>query len=209
MDGISQTPENAAKSAVIVDDETRAWRAGIRRDRLSAREAIAPAEHAHWSRSIAAHLEKACAALAPGVVAFCFPVRGEFDAQPLVCRLLDRGWRAQMPVALDADAPMRFRDWSPDCAMTCDRHGIPIPDGLDSVTTPDLLLVPLVAFDARGYRLGYGGGYFDRTLAQLGGDAQSWGVGFEIARVADIRPQAHDRRLDAVITEAGWFPSPA
>ena len=68
---------------------------------------------------------------------------------------------------------------------------------------PNIILLPLVAFDRQGFRLGYGGGYFDRTLAALVPRPLAIGVGFELARVADIRPQAHDLPLDAVVTEAG------
>jgi len=86
--------------------------------------------------------------------------------------------------------------------MGVDRHGIPIPqDGPNIV--PDIVLLPLVAFDTQGFRLGYGGGYFDRTLAMLVPRPLAIGVGFELGRVADIRPQAHDIRLNAVCTEIG------
>jgi hypothetical protein len=88
--------------------------------------------------------------------------------------------------------------------MGADRYGIPIPaDG--AALMPDIVLLPLLAFDAQGFRLGYGGGYFDRTLAAMVPRPQAIGVGFELGRVADIRPQAHDARLDAIVTEAGVF----
>ena len=115
---------------------------------------------------------------------------------------MDRGWRICVPTVVKADAPMTFRAWAADSAMTVDRHGIPIPaDG--AVLIPDVVLLPLVAFDARGFRLGYGGGYFDRTLAGIAPRPLAVGVGFELARVDSIRPQAHDIPLDAVVTEAG------
>lgn len=86
--------------------------------------------------------------------------------------------------------------------MTIDRHAIPIPaDG--AVLVPDVVLLPLVAFDRRGFRLGYGGGYFDRTLAAIVPRPFTVGIGFEIARVDTIQPQQHDIPLDAVVTEAG------
>jgi 5,10-methenyltetrahydrofolate synthetase len=90
--------------------------------------------------------------------------------------------------------------------MSEDRHGIPIPGGGPAID-PDIVLLPLVAFDTAGYRLGYGGGYFDRTLAARVPRPLAIGVGFELGRVADIRPQGHDVRLDAVVTEAGVFRS--
>lgn len=86
--------------------------------------------------------------------------------------------------------------------MTTDRHGIPIPAG-DGSLHPEVVLLPLVAFDADGYRIGYGGGYFDRTLAAMSPRPLAIGVGFELARVDSTGPQAHDIRLDVIVTEAG------
>jgi 5,10-methenyltetrahydrofolate synthetase len=86
--------------------------------------------------------------------------------------------------------------------MTVDPYGIPIP-ATPPAPPPDVLLIPLVAFDAAGYRLGYGGGYFDRTLAALDPRPLSVGVGFELARVADLQPAPHDIPLDRIVTEAG------
>jgi 5-formyltetrahydrofolate cyclo-ligase len=107
-----------------------------------------------------------------------------------------------MPVVTAVDAPMHFHAWTPASVMGTDRYGIPIPaDG--AAVIPDIVLLPLLAFDAQGFRLGYGGGYFDRTLAAMAPRPQAIGVGFELGRVADIRPQAHDVRLDAIVTEAG------
>jgi 5,10-methenyltetrahydrofolate synthetase len=88
--------------------------------------------------------------------------------------------------------------------MQDDRYGIPTPiEGEFAV--PEVLLIPVNAFDAQGYRLGYGGGFFDRTLAALNPAPLTIGVGFELSRVETIDPQAHDIRLDAIVTEAGVF----
>jgi 5,10-methenyltetrahydrofolate synthetase len=95
--------------------------------------------------------------------------------------------------------------------MLADRYGIPTPSSGNFVT-PDALLLPVNAFDAAGYRLGYGGGYFDRTLAALNSAQQpvrprplAIGVGFELARVGSICPEPHDLPLDAMVTERGVF----
>ena len=102
--------------------------------------------------------------------------------------------------AFEADRPLSFHSWEPGAEMATDRHGIPIPaDGEDVV--PDVVLVPLNAFDARGFRLGYGGGYFDRTLETL--VATAIGVGFELGRAATVFPQDHDRPMDWIVTEEG------
>ncbi len=112
------------------------------------------------------------------------------------------GWQACMPVVVAENMPMAFHAWTPQTAMISDRYGIPIPAEPRELL-PDVLLVPLVAFDAAGYRLGYGGGYFDRTLAQLSPAPLTIGVGYELGRVDSILPEAHDIPLDRIVTEAG------
>lgn len=182
--------------------DSAAFRAQVRRERIAARVALAADEHARASAAIEARLESLLSAWSPRVVAFCWPLRREFDCRPLVARLMDRGWRAAQPVVLAHAAPMVFRPWTPATPMTEDRHGIPIPAGDDTIV-PDLVLLPLVAFDAQGFRIGYGGGYFDRTLATLSPRPYSVGVGFELARIDTVRPEPHDIPLDAIVTESG------
>ena len=178
------------------------FRAALRREKLAARVALDPAAHAALSAALERHLSALLRPLAPQTLAFCAPVRGEFDARPLASRLIGLGWHAAMPVVTAVDAPMHFHAWTPASMMGTDRYGIPIPaDG--AAVIPDIVLLPLLAFDPAGYRLGYGGGYFDRTLAAMAPRPQAIGVGFELGRVADIRPQAHDVRLAAIVTEAG------
>ena len=94
--------------------------------------------------------------------------------------------------------------WTNETALEPDRYGIPTPVAGDFVL-PDLILLPLNGFDAAGYRLGYGGGYFDRTLAALSPRPLAVGVGFEINRLDSIRPENHDQRLDWIVSEAGSF----
>lgn len=194
MSPLPPSPEHAADCAAI--------RAALRREKLAARLAMPAAVHAEASACITGHLRNLLATRAPGTIAFCAPVQNEHDTRPLIAELLTLGWRAAMPVVVSKNDAMAFRSWTPDCAMTDDRHGIPIP-AAGAERKPDVVLLPLVAFDPAGYRLGYGGGYFDRTLAAQVPRPLAFGVGFELARVPDIRPQAHDVRLDAIITEAG------
>jgi len=180
--------------------DSAAFRSRLRRERIAARLALPDEEHARASAVIEHHLENLLAARPPQVIAFCWPLRREFDCRPLVGRLLASGWGAAQPVVTAEAAPMVFRPWTPETPMTTDRHGIPIPAG-DQTVVPDVVLLPLVAFDAHGYRIGYGGGYFDRTLAVLAPRPFAIGVGFELARVTSVRPEPHDVRLDALVTE--------
>jgi 5,10-methenyltetrahydrofolate synthetase len=173
-----------------------------RRLKLDAREAMSAIGRAHATELIVAHLAALLAAGPPKAIAFCSPVRGEVDCRPLIERLLASGWRACQPVVVTPAAPMEFRTWTPESLMAADRHGIPIP-AAGQLTLPDVVLLPLVAFDEEGYRLGYGGGYFDRTLAALAPRPLTIGVGFELACLDSIRPQAHDVPLDVIVTESG------
>lgn len=191
---MKNTTENTANRSAV--------RTALRREKIAAREALPPLEHARHSAPVAAHLALLLARLAPRVLGFCWPFRGEFDCRPLVARLLADGVRACLPLVVEPDAAMAFREWRPDCAMAIDRHGIHYPVA-GMALTPDVLLMPVNAFDARGFRLGYGGGYFDRTLAALNPPPLAIGVGFELARVATTHPGVHDIALDAVVTEAG------
>ena len=177
-------------------------RAVLRREKIAAREALSAALHARLSAALEQHLTDLLQRCPPRVLGFCWPYRAEFDCRPLVTRLIAAGIRACLPVVKTAESAMDFREWRPESIMTSDRYGIHFPSS-GAALIPDLLLIPVNAFDAKGYRLGYGSGYFDRTLASLAPPPLSIGVGFELARVASIDPQSHDIPLDAVVTEAG------
>lgn len=203
MSDAQRPVEQPANNAANRDADDMPARARLRREKIAARQALPAAEHARLSALLESHLEREFARRAAGVVAFCWPIRGEFDARPLVGRLLARGWRACMPIVETIAAPMSFRLWTPAAAMDVDPYGIPIPAATVVSPPPDIVLLPLVAFDAAGFRLGYGGGYFDRTLAALSPQPAAWGIGFELGRTAALRPQAHDVRLDLIVTELG------
>ena len=139
----------------------------------------------------------------PGrTVAFCWPVQNEPDLRPLLDRWREQGVVSALPVVMAAGMPLRFRAWQQGDAMLPDPYGIPTPCAGEFVL-PDAIFLPLNAFDPAGFRLGYGGGYFDRTLAALSPPVLAIGVGFEIGRLPTVWPQAHDIRLDWIVTEAG------
>jgi 5,10-methenyltetrahydrofolate synthetase len=188
------------------DARIAALRKALRSERIAAREALPAAERQALTGRIETHLDALVARLAPGCLAFCWPWRGEVDLLPWARRWLaaDPARRAALPVVLTPARPMEFLRWRPDAPMATDHHGIPIPAG-DEPVSPELLIVPLNVFDAAGYRLGYGGGYFDRTLAALDPAPTCVGVAFELARCESTHPQAHDKPMDWVVTEAGVF----
>jgi 5,10-methenyltetrahydrofolate synthetase len=177
-------------------------RALLRRQCIAARENLPAQVHAEYSLRIEAALWSWLAGRAPAAIGFYWPVRREFDARPLVGRLLGLGWRAGLPVVHGPARAMSYRAWTPASAMIEGRLGIPLP-AADQPIVPQLLLVPVNAFDRAGFRLGYGGGYFDRTLAAMVPRPLALGIGFEVARVASIAPQPHDIPLDAIVSEAG------
>ena len=183
-------------------EDNTAWRRGLRREMVARRAALSVAEHDALSARIVAHA--LAALLAPVVAAFCWPIKHEPDVRGLLTAWARAGVRTALPVVVAEGQPLAFREWTPETPLAPDRYGIPTPTTGEWLT-PDLILLPLNGFDAAGYRLGYGGGYFDRTLAALAPRPLAVGVGFEINRVDSIRPEAHDQRLDWIVTENGAF----
>ena len=170
---------------------------------LIARRLAAPAsDHARWSTQIEAHLRHGFGLLEGLVVGFCWPYLGEFDARPFVRDLRRRGARAALPVVVGKGLPLEFREWWPGVAMVNGVYDLPVPDGT-AVVMPDALLIPAVGIGPAGDRLGYGGGFFDRTLAALTPKPIAVGLAFELSRIATTEPQEHDVLMDFVVTEAG------
>lgn len=182
--------------------EPAALRRQVRERAIAARETLAPVQRAALTARIESHLDDVVARVAPNILGFCWPYRGEPDLRAWVARWLDTatGRQAALPVVLERATPLVFRRWTADSAMALDRHGIPYP-AEGEIVVPDLVLIPLNAFDTAGFRLGYGGGYFDRTLAEI--DPVAVGVGFECGRVASVHPQPHDKPMHWIVTEAG------
>jgi 5-formyltetrahydrofolate cyclo-ligase len=139
----------------------------------------------------------------PSTVAAYFPVRGELDCVALMGRLAAEGWRTALPVTGEG-GPLGFRTWAPGAALKEGRFRVPEPANGDAVT-PAVLLVPLLAFDARGYRLGYGRGDYDRTLAVLraSGEPIAIGLAFDTQEVAEVPADTHDEKLDWMLTPPG------
>lgn len=139
------------------------------------------------------------------VVAAYWPFRSEIDPRPLMLALHARGHRIVLPVVLRKAAPLAFRLWRPGAHLVKAGLGGLVPDTGAPELDPDMLLVPLLAFDDAGYRLGYGGGFYDRTLEKLraAGAVRAIGLAYEAQRVAAVPREATDQRLDAVLTEAG------
>jgi len=188
--------------APLSNAEVLAWRRGQRTELIAAREALPGPQRHERAAAVDALLQRMLAMPAKTVIAFCWPHRAELDARFAVRHLRDGGVDAALPVVAAKGAPLQFRRWWPGVAMVRGPLDIPYPKDTELVT-PHAALVPLVGFDAQGYRLGYGGGYFDRTLGALPVKPVSVGVGFELARLATIHPLPHDVPMDFIVTETG------
>ncbi len=182
-----------------------AWRRRLRSE-LLARRLAAPAERLHaWRLAMDRHLQYGFPGLARGVVAFCWPIRNEYDARHLLRRLRQQGATAALPVVVAPKAPLIFREWHPGAKMAVGKLDIPYP-AAGAELAPATVLLPMNGFDAQGYRLGYGGGFFDRTLASLRARKPLViGVAFELAAIDTIHPQPWDIPVDYVVTERGVY----
>jgi 5,10-methenyltetrahydrofolate synthetase len=187
---------------MTISEELQRWRAERREELIGRRLAATPEQRREWSERITRQLLDAFPLLRGGVVGFCWPYRGEFDPRFAIRRLRESGARAALPRVVARGAPLQFQAWWPGAPLRRGVLGIPVPDGTEPLQ-PQALLVPPVGFDARGYRLGYGAGYFDRTLAAAVPRPLAIAVGFELSRMPTIHPQPHDVPMDFVVTEAG------
>jgi 5-formyltetrahydrofolate cyclo-ligase len=168
----------------------------VRRRMLAAREAWDPS----CGKALAEHVMRLWPPPAGAVVSGFWPIGQEIDIRPLLLALHGRGHRIVLPETPKRGNPLIFRLWHPGAVMVPERFGTSRPDG--PVLAPDFLLVPLLAFDRRGYRVGYGAGYYDRTLAALPGRPRL-GVAYAAQELDAVPAGAYDQRLDAVATERG------
>ena len=183
-------------------DEVKAWRRAERARLIGERVAL-PAERRRAARErVRAILAAEVPELRRATVGFYWPFRGEIDLVGLVRKLIDGGGRAALPVVVGKGRPLAFWRWEPGMAMRPGVWDIPVPAVAEPVE-PDCLLVPLVGFDGEGYRLGYGGGYYDRTLAAMPYRPMALGIGYAFQHLPTVRPQPFDRPMDAIATEDG------
>lgn len=131
-----------------------------------------------------------------------WPFRREFNCLPYMREVLRVGGRVALPVVIARGRPLEFREWTEGAKMEAGIWNIPQPASGPPVV-PTALIVPLLGFDEAGFRLGYGAGYYDATIASLAERPFAVGVGFEFSRLPTIYPQPHDRPMDTIITESG------
>jgi 5-formyltetrahydrofolate cyclo-ligase len=182
----------------------KAWRKSERERLIAARAAVAPAVLDSWRRRMDFILERSFPGLARCRFAFCWPIKGEYDARHLARTLRGRGALTALPVVVAPKTPLIFREWHPGVQMAQGALNIPYPVGSAEII-PQAVLLPMNGWDAKGYRLGYGAGFFDRTLASLPKRPLTIGVTYELAKMETIHPQSWDIPLDYVVTEHGVY----
>ncbi len=178
---------------------TMTGRRAQREELLARRMALPPSERRAKGVDITRLLLQTFAIGSGQVVGLYWPFKGEFDPRHAARAWRANGARTALPVVVAKNAPLEFREWWPGVATRPGVFDLPVPIGT-AVVRPDVLLMPPVGFDARGYRLGYGGGYYDRTLAVLG-DVDTAGVGYACCEILDFVPGAHDRPLQRIVTD--------
>ena len=186
----------------MTDEEIATAKAGLREGAQVRRAAIA-----HDFRVDAAVM--ACDnffsafVIDPGeIVSAYWPIGTEIDTRPLLIKLMDRGQVVALPVT-DGDNPLVMRQWEPDAPLYPSGFGTLAPIETAPVLEPDIVILPLLGFDGRGNRLGYGKGHYDRTIAIMKKRPKLIGLAFASQEIEAIASGAHDIPLDAVVTEAG------
>jgi 5,10-methenyltetrahydrofolate synthetase len=175
------------------------WRKAERERLIAARLALSVEERAAHAGRLAGELDAVIARVAPRSVSLYWPFRGEPDLRSWMQSAHEKGLRIALPVVVAKGQPLVFRAWWPEAALARGVWNIPYPvEG--EIIVPDVVLAPLVGFDAAGFRLGYGGGFFDRTLAALTPPPIAIGVGHPIAALPTIYPQPHDIAMDWILT---------
>lgn len=185
--------------------EIAAAKRALRKQWISRRDAMAAGERAAAAAAIAAH-GIGFAAPGPRAAVSAYSAMGsEIDPAALLARLAGEGLETCLPVIQPLGNPLRFRAWRSGEPLVAGTWGIQEPADTAPLVEPDILLVPLLAFDRRGMRLGYGGGYYDRTLSRLRSTKTVVAVGlaFSSQEAEDLPCNSHDERLDCVLTETG------
>ena len=179
--------------------DTTAQKSALRRELLANRQAIPPEVRAEMNAAIGERVMAWWEEQQPAMLGVYWPSRAEPDLHAAYDLLSARGARLALPVVIGPDAPLLFIEWKPGDAMTKDRFGVAIP-AAGAEVQPTALLVPCVGINPQHYRLGYGGGFYDRTLA-IAQRPYALGIAYECARAA-FPSDVHDVALDGIITEA-------
>lgn len=176
-------------------------RSDLRRYLLQSRRQLDAAVRRQWDAQIATHLLEWCRTERPASLAVYWPIQAEPDLRCCYAAISAIGIQLALPWVEAKEAPLRFLAWHEGDAMLKDDYGIPVPAQRNHLVAPAALLIPCVGFNADRYRLGYGGGYYDRTLPGLPASI-SIGIAYQCA-CAEFAPGEHDIPMSQIITETG------
>jgi len=182
------------------------WRRAERTRLSGLREGLGQAGRVEVSRRIGEQLATVLSDMRAGqgvILSGYWPIKGEPDLRPLLATLHRAGLTIALPLVETRAAPLVFRRWTPETRMVRGDWNIPVPPPEAEYLTPNIALAPCLGWDDAGFRLGWGGGYFDRTLAVLSPRPVTIGIALSSARVPTIFPQPHDIPLDHILTEDG------
>jgi 5,10-methenyltetrahydrofolate synthetase len=182
----------------------KSWRRTQRERLIAERLAIPDATLAAWRQRMDGYIERSFPGLARSRVAFCWPIKNEYDARHIARTLRGLGALTALPVVVAPRSPLAFREWHPGIELAKGALDIPYPVNSREIV-PDAVLLPMNGWDPQGYRLGYGAGFFDRTLAGLAKKPVVIGVAYEQARLDTIHPQPWDIPVDYLVTERGVY----
>lgn len=180
-------------------DVTR-WRRAERERLLTERLSLDAEKRGRFSKLIAARLDDVLGDLSNAVTSVYWPIRGEPDLRLWMESIAEKGGKCALPVVQIKNQPLVFRNYVPGDPLERGIWNIPVP-AKGAVVLPDVIIAPVIGFDTQCYRLGFGGGYYDRTLAGFERKPHVIGVGYEQAAISTIYPQPHDIPLDLIVTE--------
>lgn len=201
--GLYDSQAAASRHAADVDRWRKVERSRLRAERLAMTVAVRQAAGDALSGHLRQLLRSRFGDSDGHVISFYWPIKGEPDLRPLMADLHAEGATIALPIVETKAAPLVFRLWTPETRLVRGDWDIPVPPPEAPALTPGIVLAPLVGWAPGGYRLGYGGGYFDRTLAALSPRPYAIGIGLDSAQLPTILPQPHDIPLDVVLTESG------
>lgn len=186
------------------EQSLKSWRKAQRERLIAERLATPDATIAAWRQRMDAYIERSFPGLARSRVAFCWPIKKEYDARHIARTLRGLGALTALPVVVAPKTPLVFREWHPGVELAKGALDIPYPVNSREIV-PQAVLLPMNGWDPQGYRLGYGAGFFDRTLASLAQRPVVIGVTYEQARLDTIHPQRWDIPVDYLVTERGVY----
>ncbi|MCS6760646.1 MAG: 5-formyltetrahydrofolate cyclo-ligase [Candidatus Devosia symbiotica] len=187
----------------MVDKNIKDAKAALRLQAHAARAGLSQTSRAEAAAVVAQHFFDSIVLRPADVVAAYWRIRDELDCQPILIRLMDTSQTVVLPVVLGPEKPLELRVWEQGALLYEAGFSMLAPSELAPQSEPDVVIMPLLGFDSQGTRLGYGGGYYDRTLAHMTKVPKLIGLAFAAQEFDSIPRDAHDVPLDAIITEAG------